>query len=176
MSDLPTNGNNERCDVGGRPSKYREEYARQARLFVERGATDRELAELFGVHRATIYRWKNEHAEFCDAVNARARETADARVERAFYERCVGYEYESERVFCRDGLVTRVPVTEHVPPDPSACLNWLKNRRPDEWREKKTESDVDARSCVMLVPIISPDEWEEQAMASQAALKAKMRD
>lgn len=173
MSDRPTNGNNDRRDVGGRPSKYREEYAQQARMFVERGATDRELAELFGVHRATVYRWKHEHVEFCDAVNTRARETVDARVERAFYERCVGYEYESERVFCRDGLVTRVPVTEHVPPDPSACL---KSRRSDEWREKKTGADVDARSCVMLVPMIPLDEWEEQAVASQAALKASMRD
>jgi hypothetical protein len=29
-----------------------------------------------------------------------------------------------------------VPYTEHCPPDTTACIFWLKNRRPDLWREK----------------------------------------
>jgi hypothetical protein len=28
-----------------------------------------------------------------------------------------------------------VPYQEHIPPDVTACIFWLKNRRPKEWRD-----------------------------------------
>lgn len=33
------------------------------------------------------------------------------------------------------GAVVREPIIEHVPPDPGAAMNWLKNRRPKEWQD-----------------------------------------
>jgi len=33
-----------------------------------------------------------------------------------------------------------VPYIEHVPPDTTAQIFWLKNRRPEDWRDRK---DVD---------------------------------
>jgi len=39
---------------GGRPSGYREEFAEQARKLCRLGATDKELADFFGVDEATI--------------------------------------------------------------------------------------------------------------------------
>jgi hypothetical protein len=61
---------------------------------------------------------------------------ADARVERSLYSRAVGYSFNSEKVFCnKEGEVTRVPIVEHVPPDVTACIFWLKNRDPAHWRD-----------------------------------------
>ena len=123
------------ADVG-RPSEYRDEYAEQAAKLCALGATDFELANFFQVHTATIYRWKNLYPAFCEAVIA-GKENADARVERSLYNRAVGYSFESEKVFQFQGDIIRADTVEHVPPDPSAALNWLKNRQPDKWRDKQ---------------------------------------
>jgi hypothetical protein len=40
------------------------------------------------------------------------------------------------KIFCdKNGKVTRVPYVEHVPPDVTACIFWLENRKPNEWRD-----------------------------------------
>jgi hypothetical protein len=120
----------------GRPTKYDPKYAGQAAKLVELGATDIELADFFKVDTATIYRWRNTHTEFCEAVIA-GKSLADDRVERSLYNRAVGYTFESEKVFQHQGEIIRAPTREHVPPDPGAALNWLKNRKPDAWRDKQ---------------------------------------
>jgi hypothetical protein len=66
----------------------------------------------------------------------RGKEEADARVKRSLYSRAVGYSFNSEKIFCnKDGDVTRVPYREHVPPDVTAQIFWLKNRDPAHWRD-----------------------------------------
>jgi hypothetical protein len=121
----------------GRPTDYKAEYAEQAAKLCALGATDFELANFFGVNTATIYRWRNVHADFCEAVTC-GKEKADERVARALYNRAVGYTFESEKIqVMRDGSIVRAPMLEHVAPDPAAAMNWLKNRQPDKWRDKQ---------------------------------------
>lgn len=120
----------------GRPTKFKADFVEQVRKLCELGATDMELADFFGVDTRTIYRWRIEHPEFCQAAIV-GKESADDRVERALYQRAVGYSFESEKVFHNQGEVVRTPITEHCPPDPSAAMNWLKNRRGDKWRDKQ---------------------------------------
>jgi hypothetical protein len=119
----------------GRPETYKPEYAKQAQGLCELGATDWELAKFFTVDTATIYRWRNYHRDFCDATKA-GKEAADDRVERALFGRAVGYSFESEKVFQFQGEVVRAKTVEHVPPDPGAAMQWLKNRRGEVWRDK----------------------------------------
>lgn len=130
----------------GRPSTYQAAYATQAAKLCELGATDEELAVFFEVDTRTIYRWRNQHEDFCQAVIA-GKERADARVERALYNRAVGYTYESEKVFQFQGAVIRAPTLEHVPPDPGAAMNWLKNRQGERWRDKQ---DVDLTGGIVV--------------------------
>jgi hypothetical protein len=106
----------------GRPAKFKPSYVEQARELCELGATDLELAEFFDVEVRTIYRWKNEHEDFCQAVKV-GKWAADDRVERSLYQRAVGYSFESEKIFHFQGHITRAPCVEHVPPDPSAAFN-----------------------------------------------------
>lgn len=125
----------------GRPSTYSPEMAEQAEKLCRLGATDYELADFFDVDVVTIYRWRNTHEEFCKAVKV-GKDAADERVARAFYNRAVGYTYPSEKLVTvslggsMGSEVQRHATVEHVPPDPGAAFNWLKNRRGDEWREK----------------------------------------
>lgn len=121
---------------GGRPSPYKPEFAEQAAKLCELGATDYELAKFFNVCTRTVQRWRIEHEEFCRAVIA-GKDAADERVERSLYNRAVGYTFESEKVFQFQGAIVRAATEEHVPPDPGAAMNWLKNRRADKWRDKQ---------------------------------------
>lgn len=120
----------------GRPTDYRPEFPEQAEKLCQLGATDIEIADFFEVDVRSIYRWKHAHPNFSDALKA-GKEAADERVKRGLYQRAVGYSFESEKVFQYEGAVVRAPIREHVPPDPGAAMNWLKNRQPSEWRDKR---------------------------------------
>src|SRR5271169_4022957 len=58
------------------------------------------------------------------------------RVERSLYERAVGYNYEAVKIFmpANRAKPVIVPYIEHVPPDVTAGVFWLKNRDPQHWR------------------------------------------
>ena len=122
----------------GRPTDYSDAYPEQARKLCQLGATDMELADFFEVDVRTIYRWKHVHEAFCQAVTC-GKEAADVRVERALYNRAVGYSHPAVKIFMPAGAEKPVyaDYTEHVPPDSGAAFNWLKNRKPAEWRDKQ---------------------------------------
>jgi len=138
---------------GGRPSVYKPEFAEQAAKLCALGATDFELADFFEVDTRTVYRWKNTHEEFCQAVTC-GKDRANERVERALYNRAVGYTFESEKVFQFKGEIIRAAVSEHVPPDPSAAKLWLTNRKPDDWRDKQ-QLEHTGKDGAPLVPVMN---------------------
>lgn len=119
-----------------RPTAYKPEYAEQAEKLCSLGATDEDLADFFKVSIRTVANWKTRHEEFLHALKA-SKEPADARVERSLYQRAVGYTFDSEKVFLHEGKVVRASTKTHVAPDVTAQIFWLKNRRPDEWRDKR---------------------------------------
>jgi hypothetical protein len=67
--------------AGGRPSKFKADYAQQAEKLCDLGATDEDLADFFDVSIRTIANWKSEHPEFLQALKG-GKSQADDRVER----------------------------------------------------------------------------------------------
>lgn len=120
----------------GRPSKYKDEFVIQAEKLCKLGATDIEVADFFEVEVRTLYRWKAEHDDFCQALKAGKAE-ADARVERSLFARATGYEHDEVDIRVVGGAIVQTPLRKHYPPDTTACIFWLKNRRPDEWRDRQ---------------------------------------
>lgn len=121
-----------------RPSKYQPEYAAQAQKLCDLGATDEDLADFFKVSIRTIANWKSEFPEFLQALKS-GKETADDRVERSLYQRAVGYTHDAVHFSSFQGVVTETPYRNHCPPDVTAQIFWLKNRRPDLWRDKREQ-------------------------------------
>ena len=119
----------------GRPSKFTEGMARQARFLATRGCTDGELSEFFEVSEKTLNTWKKAHPEFLQSLKA-GKEVADNTVQRGLFERATGYSHPSTHISNFQGSIIVTPTTKHYPPDTTACIFWLKNRRPAEWREK----------------------------------------
>ncbi len=76
------------------------------------------------------------HQEFFEATRV-GKEYADNRVERSFYQRAVGYEYDLVKTVRRNknGL-TVTDTIKHVPGDVTAQMKWLCNRMPHKWRDK----------------------------------------
>ena len=133
---------------GGRPSPYKPEYATQAEKLCLLGATDQEIADFFKVDVRTIYRWKHDHDEFCQAVKI-GKDKLDDRVERSLYQRAVGYEQEEVKIFMPSGATEPVyaPYRAKIAPDVGAAKLWLTNRRGDVWREK-TEQDLNIKGDI----------------------------
>lgn len=126
---------------GGRPTDFKKEYCEQAEKLCKLGATDKELADFFGVTEQTVNNWKNSQPKFFESIKA-GKTMADANVADRLYQRAMGFEHDSEEIkVVSDGRgegssVERVPVRKIYPPDTVAAIFWLKNRQKDKWRDK----------------------------------------
>lgn len=118
-----------------RPEKWKDDFARIAKHAAELGATDREIAEMLGVSERTLNNWKHAHPELVDALKV-GKETADDRVEQSLYRRALGYSHDAVKIMTVDGSVVHERYVEHYPPDTTAAIFWLKNRRKEQWRDK----------------------------------------
>lgn len=116
--------------------KFRKEFCDQARMMCKLGATDAEMADWFGVHVSTIGGWRVSFSEF-DAAVDEGKNSFDGRVERALAMRAMGYSFDAVKIFLPKDTTDPVVVhyREHVPPDVTACIFWLKNRQSDRWRD-----------------------------------------
>lgn len=115
---------------------YKPEYVEQARKLAEFGATVYEIGQFFNVDETTIWRWSQQHEDFCSAIKV-GKEAADNRVEQSLYRRAMGYTHDTVKIFQYEGEPVIVPYTEHIPPETTAAIFWLKNRRRDRWRDFK---------------------------------------
>jgi hypothetical protein len=122
----------------GRPSEYDEAILPEVLELVGQGATTKELADHLGVHPAQFWRWCQAYPQLRSAVKA-AREAQDDRVEEALRINAV-----------LEGNVT-------------AQIFWLKNRRPNEWRDRK-ETEI----------IVPPSDEEAAQLDSRSAALAAL--
>lgn len=124
-----------------RPEKWRDEFVRIAAGACRLGATDADLADILDVSVRTINYWRANRPEFAEALKAGKTE-ADDRVERSLYQRATGYEQDAVKIFMPAGAAEPVyaEYRERIAPDTTACIFWLKNRRPAEWRDRVVHS------------------------------------
>lgn len=128
------------------------------------GLNNEQIAKNLGINVATLYDWQNKYDDFSEALKGN-KGIADREVENAMYKRATGYDVtevvrERQPVLDEQGnpkykIVrgVKVPVTKmavvkevvkHVAGDVGAEMNWLKNRKPGEWKDKK-EVGVDVK-------------------------------
>ena len=111
------------------------------------GLTDEQIAKNMGIGTTTLYRWKNDYREIRESLK-KGKEVVDIEVENALLKRALGYKYTEvtrERVVelnphtgePESKLVVTKEVVKEVQPDVTAQIFWLKNRKPDVWRDKR---------------------------------------
>lgn len=136
--------------------KY-EEWLRPEKLLLIQGwardgLTDEQIAKNIGISRKTLSEWKVKYGDIGDTLK-KSKEAADREVENSLFRSATGYDAVEEvwerRLIRSKGdyeLVLVKKTKRHIPPSPVAQIFWLKNRKPEEWREKRMfdEGDPDA--------------------------------
>ena len=149
--------------TAGRPPAYEESFCVQAEKYCMLGATNAQLAELFGVSDTTIDNWLAKYSEFLGAVK-RGRAEADSRVAESLFQRAVGYSHPEDKVFLHEGTPVVVPTVKHYPPDTTAAIFWLKNRRRADWKDYKAvevsnAADEEGNAVPFLVDSTASPGW-----------------
>lgn len=80
------------------------------------GLTDEQIAKNMGISRSTLNKWKNDYSDISDTLK-KGKDVVDYEVENALLKRAI------------EGNIT-------------AIIFWLKNRRPNKWRDNPADESV----------------------------------
>jgi len=105
------------------------------------GLTDEQIAKNCGISRSTLALWKDKYSDISDALK-KGKEIADIEVENALFRRATGYTHKIVKPFQYQGEVIIAEFIEEVAPDVTAQIYWLKNRKPEQWRDKPNEHNI----------------------------------
>lgn len=104
------------------------------------GLTEEQIAHNMGIGLTTLKDWKGKFPTILTAIK-KGKAPVDLEVENALLKRALGYEYEETITEVEELAGGKQKkhirkVMKHCPPDTTAQIFWLKNRRPDKWRDK----------------------------------------
>jgi transposase-like protein len=113
------------------------------------GLTDEQVAKNIGINRDTLYTWKKKYPDISDALK-RGKEVIDVEVENALFKKATGFNktvkkaikvkeviYENGKRKSEKEHIEYADEEVYIPPDTTAQIFWLKNRKPDIWRDKQ---------------------------------------
>lgn len=105
------------------------------------GLSNKQIAKNIGIHVSTLYEWRNDFPELNDAIK-KGKEVIDREVENALLKRALGHEIEETKTYMTDdgkgGKTKRVEkIKKQIPSDATSMIFWLKNRKPDEWNDRR---------------------------------------
>lgn len=117
------------------------------------GLTDEQIANNIGISRSTLFEWRKNNQDISNALK-KGKEVVDIEVENALFKKAIGYNVPVQKAFKVKDIIyengKKVRETErieyaeeeiHVPADTTAQIFWLKNRKPDKWRDKVVDSE-----------------------------------
>lgn len=110
------------------------------------GLTDEQIAKNARINVATLYDWKNKYSEISEALK-KGKEVVDFEVENALLKKALGYKTTEQKV-TKDGLI--IEVEKEIPGDVTAQIFWLKNRKPDKWKDKREEEPPETGGVVIV--------------------------
>jgi len=111
------------------------------RALAQAGHTNAEMANLLNVSSKCLWQWRDKYPEVKAALED-GKSVIDQMVVDALVKRAQGYKYEETEVKGHVdengkfvGLREAKTIKKFMASDVTACIFWLKNRRPDEWRD-----------------------------------------
>jgi hypothetical protein len=85
--------------------------------------------------------------------------------------------YDAVKIFMPAGAKAPIytPYVEHVPPDVTACIFWLKNRRPQDWRDVQQMEHVLGKYIMSDKPMTEEQWIRERATGALSGRRACLR-
>ena len=120
------------------------------------GLVDEQIAENIGIRAGTLYDWKNRFPDISEALK-KGKEVIDRQVENALLKRALGYVYAE---ITYEGGVETKRVIKEVVPDTTAQIFWLKNRKPEVWRDKREITTDDNDQVLAFIEAMRNDPAE----------------
>ena len=113
------------------------------------GLIDEQIAKNLGIAYSTFKVYKNKHVAFSSALK-KGKEVVDREVENALLKKAMGHIqvvkkafkvkevlYEGGRRVSEKEKIVTADEEMYIPPDTTAQIFWLKNRKPEEWRDRR---------------------------------------
>lgn len=112
--------------------------------WLRNGATEKEVAKRLGIAYSTFREYKKAHTAL-SALLKNTRAYVDGEVENTLLKRALGYDVEevTQEIYPDQSKHIK-KVARHIPPDITAMIFWLKNRRPEKWRDKPKDEIIGA--------------------------------
>jgi len=161
----------------GRPTEYTSAYNEYAFRHCLLGATNEELADLFGVNLRAIGRWMVRYPSFRHAIY-KGRAGADAKVANALYHSAIGYKMKDMHVSSNHlGQVTQTPIIRKYPPNVAAMQIWLRNRHRSKWsaQENDTEAQQPSDQARVVRKFLAEIEEVTQPLVEKGKPKLKLK-
>lgn len=104
------------------------------------GLSDKQIAKNVGISISTLCEWKNRYPEISEAIK-KGKRPVDVQVENALYRSALGFKQTVRKPIKlrrKDGseYIDYGEEEIYVPPNITAQIFWLKNRKPEFWRDK----------------------------------------
>lgn len=123
------------------------------------GLTDEQITRNMGISPSTLYEWKKKYPEISEALK-KGKEVVDRQVENALLKRALGYDYEEVKTLIEDVDGKKKKKVEktvkHIAPDVTAQIFWLKNRKPEIWRDRRENEMPSAQTSINII-----DRWSD---------------
>ncbi len=128
------------------------------------GLTTEQIAECMGISRSTLNDWIKKHPDISDTIK-KNKEIADRKVENSLYERALGglhkvlkaikvkeTYYDKQGRKCEKEHIETATEEIYIPGDTTAQIFWLKNRKPEVWKDKQiVEAEVGTKKLEDLI-------------------------
>ena len=168
--------------MGAKP-KYTEWLTHDGLLRIEGWARDglslAQIAHNVGVADSTFRRWKEENEALSAAIK-RGNAPVDLEVENAMLKSALGHKetvrkaikVKTEKQKVGEGKIVEehieyVDEEVYIPPQVVAQIFWLKNRRPDKWKDKVEQTVItEVEDLTPLVEMLNGTENEEDTVAT----------
>lgn len=153
------------------------------------GGTEEDIAKAMQISRSTLGEWKKRFPELAAALK-HGKDIADITVENALYEKAVGIrqtvrkpikvrrvEYDSSGKKVREQEeVVYADEEMYIPPDTTAQIFWLKNRKTEVWRERQEPKKPDTAAVNEGIQafLVAANPKEEEVLACFAEGEAEI--
>lgn len=116
----------------GRPSKRDTINLNQLSILAEFGLTDKQLSKALGICETTLNKYKKDK-KFLKSIK-KGKKISDRKVVESLYKRATGFQYTERHIV--NGVPEKI-IQKIMAPETMACMYWLNNRDPDNWRNTK---------------------------------------
>lgn len=145
-----------------------------------------DICAKMGISPKTFIDWRNQYPQIGNAVKE-GKEIVDYRVENALLKVALGYTAIEVKTIISppdksgNRRIREERTVKEIPPNPTAIMCWLNNRKPDSWKRNRDVLQTEDKDNKIVVNIIkkgigNDDNEEWSATANNKKGKSKKDD